>query len=156
MARHAYGMIEGRVVNVARRDHLDDFKRDYCGVVGTTPRDAEPPKKKKKRRNRAGAAPAARFTKRCALLFTKSYETSALYRSMSRQFDGRVGLGEVRAAHKSKLLHEFNLSADNLPALISIDGDDHSFTTYDGKVSAEDIKDWLKNVQGGFKLRDEL
>ena len=97
MAKHAYAKIEGRVVNVARKDQLEAFKRDYCGIVGSADSSASG-----KKGNRAGSAPIATHTKRCALLFTKSYETSALYRSLSRQFEGKVGLGEVRAAHKSR------------------------------------------------------
>ena len=55
-----------------------------------------------------------------------------------------------------RLLGEFNLSEDSLPALISMDGDDHSFSAYNGQVKAKDIKDWLKNVQTGFRQRTEL
>lgn len=82
----------------------------------------------------------------CVVLFTDKTETSAMYKSLSAQYDGQVVFLEARDAALAK---ELGMGA--LPALAAVcNGDlEHGLQRYEGAVKASSIRRWVGQYGGG-------
>ncbi len=82
----------------------------------------------------------------CIVLFTDKKETSALYKSLSSQFDGKAAFIEVRSASLGALV-----GLDDLPALVAVcNGDlEHGVERYMGQLKASAIKRFIGQFGAG-------
>lgn len=82
----------------------------------------------------------------CIVLFTDKKETSAMYKSLSGQFDGKAAFMEVRGGGSV-----VGLATKELPALVAVcNGDlEHGVERYAGQLKASAIKRFVGQFGGG-------